>query len=1363
MLRPAICLLLTAIAASAIADPAFYQRKATWQETMLASREALTQAEQARLATLKDPVAKDDRGFNPAVSKGLTSRSKNARRIRVRVRGLDCVWLSATSGSRDDHLAGCWGDGVLVTRDGKKTPLHALKPAVSRGAVQAVAPAQASRDKRKRSKGPRIGRQQLAYGILVKPGAELCYRLGGQYEMLEAFIGVVSAKNRNASMDFRVDAVPLEEALRRDAARATLWKLLARDFPGAGIQMGRERQRRIWDGDWAPGDCRTVANRYASQLRSSPSAKEAQTLARAARSPADIVKLAAMLHEWQDAADAIAQAKRVNLKALRLAIDDLAGTFGDAYPRASEFRQRLAKAEEIDLAAAARDSAKAGKVAADLVALQRDALLSNPLLAFERLLLVQRGAKGPKLGLPQNWQGNCALPRKGYDDQIAVLSPVRPGGTITTLVRPKRDIQVADVDLHWDADRLLFSSLDANSRWQVFELGLDPATGKATGPPRQVTKGAITETDNYDPCYLPDGRIIFASSAVYHGVPCVGGKTPVSNLYIMNPDGSGVRQLCFDQDHDWCPTVMNDGRVMYTRWEYTDTPHYFTRLLFHMNPDGTQQMALYGSNSYWPNSTYYARAIPGHPTKIVGVISGHHGVPRMGELVIFDTAVGNHEADGVVQRIPGYGKPVEARIADRLVSNSWPKFLHPWPLSEKYFLVACQPTKSESWGIYLVDVFDNMLLLAETPGYALLEPVPLTKRTRPPAIMDKVNPRRKDAVVYLIDIYRGGGLAGVPRGTVRKLRVFEWHYAYQRVGGHQSVTQEGGWDIKRMLGTVPVAADGSALFRVPANTPLAVQPLDEQGRALQIMRSWFVAMPGEILSCVGCHERSHDGTPNRHTLASQGAPAEIQPWHGPARGFSFKREVQPVLNHHCARCHNGQPRKDGRTLPNFADASAGWGGYARSYLALHPYVRRPGPESDYHMFRPGEYLANTSELIQKLAKGHHGVQLDPEAWDRLYTWIDFNVPDFGSWSEKYGEDRMKEQRDLRAKFRKLYANINEDPEALIESTYKPAASSQPSAVSGQPEKAPVPECKGWPFDAAEAKRRQQAAGGPVRRDIELGSGVKMTLVLVPAGEFVMGDPNGCSDERPLARVRIERPFWIGRTEITNRQYNVFDPAHDSRYIDQHWKDHTTPGYPANKPEQPVIRVSWQDAVAFCRWLGEKAGETVSLPTEAEWEWACRAGSDQPLFYGDLDADFSKVANMGDASLKRMAVRGVNPKPLAKPSANDAYLPMEPRFNDGEMLACEVGKYQPNAWGLHDMHGNVAEWTLSAYRPYPYRDGDGRNDGKPEGLKVVRGGSWRDRPMRCRSAFRLGYHPWQPVFNVGFRVVLRVGGRKVAAR
>ena len=207
-------------------------------------------------------------------------------------------------------------------------------------------------------------------------------------------------------------------------------------------------------------------------------------------------------------------------------------------------------------------------------------------------------------------------------------------------------------------------------------------------------------------------------------MPCVGGGDKVANLFIMDADGQHVRQLTFDQDHDWYPTVLNNGHVLYTRWEYSDSPHYFTRLLFTMNPDGTNQAAYYKSNSYWPNSTFYARPVPGHPTKVVAVISGHHGVQRMGELIVFDPAQGRYEATGAVQRIPGCGQPVEPIIRDQLVNDSWPRFLHPYPLSEKHFLVSCKPTPDTPWGIYLVDTFDNFVLLAEEPGYALLEPRP---------------------------------------------------------------------------------------------------------------------------------------------------------------------------------------------------------------------------------------------------------------------------------------------------------------------------------------------------------------------------------------------------------------------------------------------------------------------------------------------------------------------------------------------------------------------------------------------------------------------------------------------------------------
>jgi hypothetical protein len=140
----------------------------------------------------------------------------------------------------------------------------------------------------------------------------------------------------------------------------------------------------------------------------------------------------------------------------------------------------------------------------------------------------------------------------------------------------------------------------------------------------------------------------------------------------------------------------------------------------------------------------------------------------MGELVLFDPARGRFEATGAVQRIPGHGKPVEALIRDGLTNNSWPKFLHPYPLSDKYFLVSCKPTPQSLWGIYLVDIFDNFVPLKQLPDFALLEPIPFRPAPRVPVVPQKADLSRNDAAVYIPDIYVGDGLKGVPRGTVKQ-------------------------------------------------------------------------------------------------------------------------------------------------------------------------------------------------------------------------------------------------------------------------------------------------------------------------------------------------------------------------------------------------------------------------------------------------------------------------------------------------------------------------------------------------------------------------------------------------------------------
>ncbi len=1058
----------------------------------------------------------------------------------------------------------------------------------------------------------------------------------------------------------------------------------------------------------------------------------------------------------------------VSVAALRLAIDDLEATFGERYPRGGEYRRTLA---DLEARLRSTDSVVVGQAKAGLAALQREALLANPLLDFDRLLVVKRHLKAPELGLPRNWESNSSLRKNGYDDSIGVLSSLRNKPSIQTLFKPAPDVFVGDVDLHWDADRLLVSMPGTNGRWQVFELPANPQRpdGVAGGGLRQLT-GEQPDVDSYDACYLPDGRILFTSTACFIGVPCVYGSSHVATLYRMDADGRNIRQLCFDQEHDWCPTVMNNGRVLYTRWEYADTPHSNTRLLFHMNPDGTEQMEFIGSNSYWPNSFFYARPVPGSSTKVIAVIGGHHDHPRMGELVLFDAGRGRHEASSAVQRIPGRDQPVQALIRDGLTLDSWPKFLHPFPLSEKHFLVSCKPTVDAPWGIYLADVFDNLTPIAQLADCALLEPIPFRPSPRPPVVPDKTDPQRKDALVVIQDIYLGDGLKDVPRGTVKALRLFTYHFAYQGMGGLLGVVgAEGPWDIKRVLGTVPVRPDGSAKFLVPANTPISMQPLDAEGKAVQLMRSWMTAMPGEVAQCTGCHERQNTAPALRSGSALGRAPDSIQPWHGPVRGFSYAREVQPVIDRYCVGCHDGQPGSDGRTLcdlrgsvklTNWSSVTPGNGGaragrFSVGYNELQRFVRRPGIESDYHVLTPMEFHADTTDLVQMLRKGHHGVKLDPESWDRLITWIDLNCPFHGTWGEEI--DNPGRQRERRRELLKLYANVEDDPEAV----WRPASPlsfeggvvpSRETAATAPPS-APPAAGLAWPWDAAEARRRQQAAAAVTRRTVKLAPDVSLEMALIPAGEFAMGSPEGAPDERPAARVRIDKPFWMSVIEVDNRTYALFDSGHDSRVEDKNTYQFGIHGYPANRPEQPVVRVSWTEAAAFCAWLSAKTGERFFLPTEAQWEYACRAGSDTPFHFGATGADFSKHANLADAKLSEFASDPYTVDvPLPNPTPFDDWIPKDSRWNDGALLTAAPGRYQPNAWGLHDMHGNAAEWTRSTYAPYPYDGEDGRNDSAAPGRKVVRGGSWRDRPARSTSSFRLSYPPWQPVYNVGFRVV-----------
>ncbi len=1026
------------------------------------------------------------------------------------------------------------------------------------------------------------------------------------------------------------------------------------------------------------------------------------------------------------------------------ALRDALAAYATAHPKA--YPNRAALDKEIDEIEA---RFKAGEMSDtffhDYRELQKKILLVHPDVASIKEVIFINRPKGTSQGLPQNyqshtgWLGDQSTLRGNYDNSILRGPLCQDDGKAKVIKHAKA--YLGEMCLNWDGETILLSSGEEDKGpWGIYEVQADGSNW------RLAYRDESDEVDTYDACYLPDGRIITTSTMGFQGVPCVTGGDFVANLILLDKDRKNVRRLTFEQDNNWNPQVYPNGRVIYSRWEYTDSAHYFSRVMMTMNPDGSDQQEFYGSNSYWPNSIFYHQNIPGSSTRFVGIVSGHHGVARKGELVKFDVSKGRIETEGAIHKFPFRGQKIENITKDQLVDDISPFFLHPMPLNEDLILASMQTTGDAPFELVLVDTFDNVLTLWSDPNANYYEIIPLRKSTPPPMRSDIVNPEKKTCTVYMSNVYRGQGtLTGVPKGTVKKLRLYQYVYAPRFSGGHYALGMEGGWDVRVLHGTVDVEEDGSCMFEFPANTPFTVQPLDENGHALQLMRSWLVGMPGETISCIGCHESQNVAPPSGIlTAAARKPPQQVQPWdkHEP-HGWAFDRELQPVLDRKCVGCHNAETQQKtamGQKIPDFSYRPKEWNGFSSSYIALHPYVRRNGPEGDYHVLTPLEFNVTTSDLYQKLVKGHHGVQLTDDEMKRFIMWMDMNVPYFGTWLEHGSRPHIVQQR---AKYEKQYANLDFNPEIIV-NPYVPGSIPFEAPIMTLEAPPVKPTLEGWPFDGAAKQGMRQT------QRFEIAKGQTLEVVKIPAGKFLMGANDETPVEAPVHVAEVEKSIYMGTTEITMGMMQAFDPEFENGVYDMHYKDQVRRGYFVNHPDFPAIRVSYEQAEEFCEWLSEKIGKIVRLPTETEWEYACRAGTDTPMNYGDINAVFSKKENLADATMKKFAVWGIDPQPIKNPNKYWDYELKDTRSDDGVLHLAKVGSYAPNAFGLHDMHGNVAEWTTSAFAPY--------KDGKDmpvydETKKVVRGGSWYQRPMRATSSIRWAYPTWQRPYNVGFRVVI----------
>ena len=315
------------------------------------------------------------------------------------------------------------------------------------------------------------------------------------------------------------------------------------------------------------------------------------------------------------------------------------------------------------------------------------AMLCNPLIKDKPVLVLRRfmGERarlcmGAEAGLaPSNFQNNSEIsnPKDGWKNDFAMLKNIGKSVDIESVYRPEKNTILNDPELYFDGSKILYSSIGSSDRWHLFELCLKDKSV------RQVTPEYYKDFDSFDGCYTADDKYIFCSTGTFLGLPCTNGGNKMCGLFLYDPKTDKTRQLTFDQDSNWDPVILPNGKIMYQRWEYADLPHSNSRIIFTMNPDGTEQRAYYGSNSYFPTSAWGIRPVPDSPSQFIATISGHHSTTRAGRLMIFDTNKGRKEADGVLGEIPYFEEKVYPIVRDRLPDGVYPYFLHIFSTSSR--------------------------------------------------------------------------------------------------------------------------------------------------------------------------------------------------------------------------------------------------------------------------------------------------------------------------------------------------------------------------------------------------------------------------------------------------------------------------------------------------------------------------------------------------------------------------------------------------------------------------------------------------------------------------------------------------------
>jgi hypothetical protein len=640
--------------------------------------------------------------------------------------------------------------------------------------------------------------------------------------------------------------------------------------------------------------------------------------------------------------------------------------------------------------------------------LKRRIFLRNPAIDFNQVVFIDQPYPHGREWQHQARHRNGMMATPG--GRLLVLDGLSPAGKLRKVV----DLPPGSYwrpDLSFDGRKVLFCWKGAKEEaFHIHEVNLD-GTGH-----RQLTAGPF---DDLDPICLPDGGIAFVSTRTQTYVRCMP-YTHVYTLCRMDADGSNIRVLSHNNEPDWTPALLDDGRIIYSRWEYTDKALWRIQSLWTVNPDGTQHTAFYGNQSVWPDHLGEARPIPG-TGKVLFTAMAHHNY-FAGTLGIIDPSKGSNYPHGLTQvtsEVPwpecGRG-PDDDRIALKGYQHRGRKgdYKAPYPLSEDLFLVSIN---TGPFSLYLMDTHGNRELVHRGQHNAWYG-LPVRPRPRPPALPSRVvwpgkdRSQQKPGVFFSTDAYEG---SGIPRGLVKYIRVIKaeyhmfttWERDFRFEGPAVSAVQAD--NVKRILGTAPVEADGSYNIEVPSGAALHVQLLDDQQRALQTMRSFTGVMPGEVRGCIGCHEDQRRSPPApARGLALSRPPSKLTPPPWGDATVSFPRLVQPVLDRYCVRCHDGGAQSHApllKAVPGKGAASPLEPGrlvFTEPYLYLirsglagvimsEKYDHRD--PAAYRTLPPLTYLSYRSKLLDLATSGrHHGVKVDETSRLQLIGWIDANGP-----------------------------------------------------------------------------------------------------------------------------------------------------------------------------------------------------------------------------------------------------------------------------------------------------------------------------------------------------------------------------------